>query len=104
MRLRATIANLSKYNSGSYREVTLSFPTTTEQVQSALRKICIDGHLSKEIIITGYDTDIPGLAQHLHEHADLDELNFLASRIASLTQDQLVIFSAAVQHGEYTRL
>ena len=102
MRLRATIANLSKYNSGSYREVTLSFPTTTEQVQSALRKICIDGHLSKEIIITGYDTDIPGLAQHLHEHADLDELNFLASRIASLTQDQLVIFSAAVQHGEYT--
>ena len=71
MRLRATIANLSKYNSGSYREVTLSFPTTTEQVQSALRKICIDGHLSKEIIITGYDTDIPPAASPLSRRISL---------------------------------
>ena len=102
MKLIASIANLNRYNSGAYREVMLSFPTTTEQVKSALRKICIDGHVNKEIIITGYDTDIPGLDQHLGEYTDLDELNFLASRIASLTQEQLELFSAAVQHGEYT--
>ena len=42
MKLNATIANLRLFNSGVYKDVTISFPTTTEKIHSALRKIAID--------------------------------------------------------------
>ena len=85
MKLNATIANLRLFNSGVYKDVTISFPTTTEKIHSALRKIAIDGRENKEILITQYETDIKGLAAHLGEYEDIDELNYLASRLAGFS-------------------
>lgn len=102
MKLNAAIANLRLFNSGVYKDVTISFPTTTEKIHSALRKIAIDGRENKEILITAYETDVKGLAAHLDEYENLDELNYLASRLATFTPAEISIFSAAVQHGEYS--
>ena len=43
MKLKATIANLRLFNQSVFRDVTISFPTSKEMIQSALRKISIDG-------------------------------------------------------------
>ena len=102
MKLNATIANLRLFNSGVYKDVTLSFPSTTEKIHSALRKIAIDGRENKEILITQYETDIKGLAAHLGEYENIDELNYLASRLAGFSPYEMAVFSAAVQHGEYS--
>ena len=102
MKLNATIANLRLFNSGVYKDVTISFPTTTEKIHSALRKIAIDGRENKEILITQYETDVKGLAAHLGEYENIDELNYLASRLAGFSPYEMAVFSASVQHGEYS--
>ena len=61
MDFTANIANLGKYNAGQLAETLLSFPTTTEQVQAALREIGIDGLRYEEIIILECHTGIRGL-------------------------------------------
>ena len=43
MEFSANIANLGKYNAGVLAAAWLSFPATTEQVQSVLREIGVDG-------------------------------------------------------------
>lgn len=98
----AHIANLGKYNAGILADTVLSFPTTTEQVQAALRSISVDGLRYEEIIITEYDTSIPKLAAVLPEYASLDELNYLAGRLYGMSQAEQDLFAAAIQHGEYT--
>jgi hypothetical protein len=101
MELTANIVNLGKYNSGYLAEVRLSFPTTTEQVQAALRSIGVDGLRYEEIRITEYFTDIPGLSNLLGEYAHIDELNYLAHCLSELSPNGLDKFAAALRHGEY---
>lgn len=97
----AHIANLGKYSAGIFTDTVLSFPTTTEQVQAALKSIGVDGLRYEEIIITEYAAGIPGLAAVLPEYADLDELNYLAGHLHGMSQAEQDLFAAAVQHGEY---
>lgn len=97
----AHIANLGKYSAGTLTDAALTFPTTTEQVQAALRSIGVDGLRYEEIIITEYAASVPGLAPALGEYAKLDELNYLAVRLDALTPEQREVFAAAVRHGEY---
>ena len=102
MKLNATLANLRLFNSGIYKDVTISFPTTTEKIHSALRKIAIDGRENTEILIISYETDVKGLAANLGEYENIDDLNYLASRLAGFSPYEMAVFSAAVQHGEYS--
>ena len=97
----ANIANLRKYGGGVLCDTTLSFPTTTEQVQAALREIGIDRLFSSEIIILDYSIGVKGVARALGEYTHADELNYLASRLNELDPEELMKFSAAVEHGEY---
>lgn len=97
----ANIANLRKYGGGVLCDTALSFPTTTEQVQAALREIDIDRLFSSEIIILDYSIGVKGVAQALGEYTHIDELNYLASRLNELDPEELMKFSAAVEHGEY---
>ena len=101
MDFSANIANLGKYNAGVLAAAWLSFPATTEQVQSVLREIGVDGLRYKEPIILEYSVGIRGLAGRLGEFASIDELNYLASRIGALTPQEMEKFTAAVGHGEY---
>ncbi len=97
----ANIANLGKYSAGVLTDTTLSFPTTKEQVQAALREIGVDGLRYQEIIILEYSIGVNGVARVLGEFAHLDELNYLASRVNGLDPEELLKFTAAVAHGEY---
>ena len=99
--ITAHIANLGKYSAGTLTDAVLTFPTTTEQVQAALRSIGVDGLRYEEIIITEYAASVPGLAAALGEHAHLDELNYLAARLNVLTPEEREVFAAAIRHGEY---
>ena len=99
--ITAYIANLGKYSAGTLTDAALTFPTTTEQVQAALRSIGVDGLRYEEIIITEYAAGVPGLAAALGEYAHLDELNYLAARLDALTPEEREVFAAAVRHGEY---
>ena len=99
--ITAHIANLGKYSAGTLTDAVLTFPTTTEQVQAALRSIGVDGLRYEEIIITEYAASVPGLVAVLGEHAHLDELNYLAARLNALTPEEREVFAAAVRHGEY---
>ena len=78
MEFSANIANLGKYNAGVLAAAWLSFPVTTEQVQSVLREIGVDGLRYEEVIILEYSTSIKGLAGRLGEFVPIDELNYLA--------------------------
>jgi len=54
------------------------------------------------IFITDYETDIPGLYSCLDEYESIDELNYLATLIDELDEDELSQFAAAVEFGEHT--
>lgn len=101
MEFAANIANLGKYSAGVLASAQLSFPATTEQVQSVLREIGVDGLRYEEVIVLEYSIGIKGLAGKLGEFVPIDELNYLASRIAELTPEERKKFTAAVSHGEY---
>ena len=100
--LEAYITNLGKYAEGQLIGETLKFPTTTEEVQSLLKRIGMDGVRYEEIFITSFDSDVPGLHEHLGEYEDLDELNHLAHLLSDLEQDELEKFEAVIDSGEYT--
>lgn len=102
MQIQVTIANLSRYRTNFPRDTELTFPTTTERVQRALREIAVDGFICSEIIILESRSDIPGVQVQIGEYASLDEINYLASRLNSLSPDEQEKFAAAVQHGEYS--
>lgn len=95
----ANLVNLGLPNTGA--DAILSFPTTTGEVQAVLRAIRVDGLRYEEYMVTEYFSDIPGLAAALPQYADIDELNYLASRLADLSPAGKSAFAAAVQHGEY---
>ena len=101
MEFSANIANLGKYNAGNLAAAWQTFPATTEQVQSVLREIGVDGLRYEETIILEYSSGIKGRAGRLGEFVPIDELNYLASRITELTPEEREKFTAAVSHGEY---
>ena len=68
---------------------TLKFPATTEEVQSLLKNIGVDGVRYEEFFITAFDGDVMGLYDYLTEYENLDELNHLAHLISELDSDEI---------------
>ena len=101
MEFTALIANLGKDVAGIIAETPLSFPTTAERVQEALRKIGVDGLRYEEIIVKEYSIGVEGVAPILGEYAHIDELNYLAHRLAQLSPEDMRKYIAAVRHGDY---
>lgn len=97
---KADIANLSLYNIGLTKSAILSFPTTAEQVQKTLRSIGVTDP-QWEIIVLDYSIGIKGVARALGQYTHIDELNYLASRLNELDPEELMKFTAAVEHREY---
>ena len=61
----AYITNLGKYAEGQLVGETLKFPATTEEVQSLLENIGVDGVRYEEFFITAFDGDVMGLYDYL---------------------------------------
>ena len=96
------MTNLGKYNEGQLVYERVAFPTDTETVQAALKKIGIDGIRYEEVFIADYDGDMPQLHKHLGEYESIDELNHLACLLSELDKDELAAFEAVMDSGEYT--
>ena len=96
------MTNLGKYNEGQLVYERVAFPTDTETVQAALKKIGIDGIRYEEIFISDYDGPMPQLHKHLGEYESIDELNHLACLLSELDKEELAAFEAVMDSGEYT--
>lgn len=105
------ITNLGKYNEGNLVGEWVKFPTTEEELKKVFERIGIEpgapdgygGHY-EEWFITDYDCYVPGLmeAARLGEYENLDELNFLASKIMELDDCELDRFEAAMEVADET--
>ena len=105
----AFITNLGKYNEGTLAGEWVSFPATTEEVKKALEKIGIGakdefGNVYEEWFITDYNCDVDGLTKNINfgEYENLDELNYLASKIGELNSYELEKFQIVLEVSDYT--
>ena len=85
----------------------VKFPTTYEKLQETFRCIGIGqedefGYVYEEWFITDYDCYVDGLYDKLGEYANLDELNYLASKLDEMDQSDYDRFVAAMGMGDYT--
>ena len=100
----AYITNLGKYAEGQLVGETLKFPATTEEVQSLLKNIGVDGVQYEEFFITAFDGDVMGLYDYLTEYENLDELNHLAHLISELDSDEIETLEAVLNKGDHRRI
>ena len=100
----AYITNLGKYAGGQLVGETLKFPATTEEVQSLLKNIGVDGVRYEEFFITAFDGDVMGLYDYLTEYENLDELNHLAHLISELDSDEIETLEAVLNKGDHRRI
>ena len=103
----AFITNLGKYNEGTLVGEWVKFPTTAEELKKAFERIGIGarddfGQTYEEWFITDYDCYVDGLYDLLGEYANLDELNYLASKLDDMSQDEYERFQAAMEIGDHT--
>lgn len=74
---------------------------TPEAVRAALREIGIDGGRYKKWFAAQYVTDIAGLGDCLPVYPNLSELNLLAHIILEMECEDIDIFEAALESGDY---
>ena len=103
----AFITNLGKYNEGALVGEWVKFPTTADELKKVFERIGIGakddfGQTYEEWFITDYDCYVDGLYDLLGEYANLDELNYLASKLDDMSQDEYERFQAAMEIGDHT--
>jgi antirestriction protein len=94
--ISAFITNLGKYNEGELLGKWHDFPTTNEEIQKTFNEIGIDGINYEEFFITDYNTDIKGICDYLSEYESIDELNYFATRLEDMDDNELEIFESAI--------
>ena len=103
----AFITNLGKYNEGELVGEWVKFPTTAEEMQEVFKRIGIGekdefGYAYEEWFITDYDCYVDGLYDLLGEYENLDELNYLASKLDDMDQGEYEMFQAAMSMGDHS--
>ena len=99
--ISAFITNLGKYNEGELIGKWHDFPTTREEIARTFKEIDIDGVRYEEFFITDYDINIEGIYDNLSEYENLNEINYLASKIAEMDRSDLEKYEAIISYGDY---
>lgn len=99
--IKAFVTNMGKYNEGYLVGEWVELPITPDKWQDTLKRIGIDGKCYEEWFITDYDIDVDGLSEHLSEYSNISLLNYLAAKIADLSEYDLQLFEAALELGEH---
>ena len=104
----AFITNLGKYNEGELVGEWVRFPTTADEMKKVFERIGIGqadefGCVYEEWFVTDYDCYVDGLYDKLGEYVNLDELNYVASRLDEMTPSEYEQFQAAIEMGDHTR-
>ena len=102
----AFITNLGKYNEGELVGEWVKFPTTAEEMKEVFRRIGIGqkdefGQPYEEWFITDYDCYVDGLYSKLGEYENLDELNYLASKLEEMRDYEYAQFRAGMEMGDH---
>ena len=97
----AFISNPALYSAGHLVGETLHFPTNTEEVQSLLKRIGVDGVRCQEYFIISFDSDILGLYDYLSEYENIDELNHLAHLLKELSPSERETLEAVMDSGQH---
>ena len=102
----AFITNLGKYNEGELVGEWVKFPTTAEEMKEVFKRIGIGqrddfGHPYEEWFITDYDCYVDGLYSKLGEYENLDELNYLASKLDEMSESEYAQFQAGMEMGDH---
>lgn len=102
----AFITNLGKYNEGELVGEWVKFPTTTEELKEVFKRIGIGqkddfGQPYEEWFITDYDCYVDGLYSKLGEYENLDELNYLASKLDEMSESEYAQFQAGMEMGDH---
>ena len=102
----AFITNLGKYNEGELVGEWVKFPTTAEELKEVFKRIGIGqkddfGQPYEEWFITDYDCYVDGLYGKLGEYENLDELNYLASKLDEMSESEYAQFQAGMEMGDH---
>ena len=102
----AFITNLGKYNEGELVGEWVKFPTTAEELKEVFKRIGIGqkddfGNPYEEWFITDYDCYVDGLYDKLGEYENLDELNYLASKLDEMSDSEYAQFQAGMEMGDH---
>lgn len=102
----AFITNLGKYNGGELVGEWVKFPTTAEELKEVFKRIGIGqkddfGQPYEEWFITDYDCYVDGLYSKLGEYENLDELNYLASKLDEMSESEYAQFQAGMEMGDH---
>ena len=102
----AFITNLGKYNEGELVGEWVKFPTTAEEMKEVFKRIGIGqkddfGNPYEEWFITDYDCYVDGLYDKLGEYENLDELNYLASKLDEMSESEYAQFQAGMEMGDH---
>ena len=102
----AFITNLGKYNEGELVGEWVKFPTTAEELKEVFKRIGIGqkddfGQPYEEWFITDYDCYVDGLYSKLGEYENLDELNYLASKLDEMSESEYAQFQAGMEVGDH---
>ena len=100
------ITNLGKYNEGELVGEWVKFPTTAEEMKEVFKRIGIGqkddfGNPYEEWFITDYDCYVDGLYDKLGEYENLDELNYLASKLDEMSDSEYAQFQAGMEMGDH---
>ena len=103
----AFITNLGKYNEGELGGEWVKFPTTAEELKKVFDRIGIGqkddfGQPYEEWFITDYDCYVGALYDKLGEYENLDELNYLASKLEEMGEGEYAQFQAAMEVGDHS--
>ena len=102
----AFITNLGKYNEGELVGEWVKFPTTAEELKEVFKRIGIGqkddfGQPYEEWFITDYDCYVDRLYSKLGEYENLDELNYLASKLDEMSESEYAQFQAGMEMGDH---
>ena len=102
----AFITNLGKYNEGELVGEWVKLPTTAEEMKEVFKRIGIGqrddfGQPYEEWFITDYDCYVDGLYSKLGEYENLDELNYLASKLDEMSDSEYAQFQAGMEMGDH---
>jgi len=93
--------SLDRLRDSDYARRWHDFPTTKEEMQDTLKIIRIDSEKHGEYYINEFESSIPGLAERLQAGADIDELNYLAVKLAGMDESELEKFCAALEYSVF---
>lgn len=95
--LEIFLTNLGKYNEGELVGEWVELPTTRDEMKEVFNRIGVGKPPYEEWFITDYESDISGLPEMLGEFENLNELNYLASRLDELDTYDISVFEAAIE-------